>query len=300
MPSVKKIEFDVEGCKVVADLHIPDGEGPFPAVVVGGPMTSVKEQVTGTYAKAVAERGYIGMALDHRHYGESEGEPRQYEFYPHKLADLTAAIDVLGKQAEVDATKLGAFGVCLGSGYIAHAAGTHPAIKALGGIVGYYRDVPAMKSSDPEGFAKKVEAGAEARRAYEEKGELITIPACVKDSSMGDAAMTGEALYAYYGEGGRAAGPWYKNEFAVMSREYFIGFDVQSAAPKMAHPYCMVHCEKGMPPALAKQFYENLPEDKRSEHWVDGPNQTAFYDDPQLVAQCTDIMAAHLDKFVKA
>jgi alpha-beta hydrolase superfamily lysophospholipase len=36
-------------------------------------MTGVKEQVVGHYAEDIARAGYITLALDHRHFGESEG-----------------------------------------------------------------------------------------------------------------------------------------------------------------------------------------------------------------------------------
>ena len=47
---LERVSYVVDGDTVVGHLHLPDGPGPHRAVVVGGPMTSVKEQVTGTYA----------------------------------------------------------------------------------------------------------------------------------------------------------------------------------------------------------------------------------------------------------
>jgi len=73
----QQLTFQVEGDRVVGDLYLPEGAGPHPAVIVGGPMTSVKEQVTGVYAQALAARGIAALAIDHRHYGQSEGTPRQ-------------------------------------------------------------------------------------------------------------------------------------------------------------------------------------------------------------------------------
>jgi len=80
-----------------------------------GPMTSVKEQVAGVYAVALAVRGIAALAIDHRHYGESGGEPRQYEVPDHKIADIGGAIDWLADSPEVEANRLGLVGVCLGS-----------------------------------------------------------------------------------------------------------------------------------------------------------------------------------------
>ena len=58
---------------------VPTGGAPVAAVVTTGPLTSVKEQATGHYAEALAERGFAALAFDHRTFGESEGEPRQFE-----------------------------------------------------------------------------------------------------------------------------------------------------------------------------------------------------------------------------
>ncbi|MEM9793094.1 MAG: alpha/beta hydrolase, partial [Pseudomonadota bacterium] len=144
---MKRVEFDIDGDTLVADLHLPKGEGPHPAVITCGPMTSVKEQVTGTYANALAARGIAALAIDHRCFGESGGIPRQYEHYPSKIADLKAALTALAEQSEIDASRVGAVGVCLGSGYLAHAIQGQTDVKAFAAIAGYYRDVPAMKAS---------------------------------------------------------------------------------------------------------------------------------------------------------
>lgn len=284
-----RISFDVGGDTVIGDLHLPDANGPFPAVIVAGPMTSVKEQVTGVYAKALAARGIAGLAIDHRSYGESGGAPRQYEDYHRKIEDLVASVDALGAQAQVDAGRLGAVGVCLGAGYALHAATRQPAIRAAGTVVGYYRDVPAMRAADPDGFQAKVDQGIAARTHYEETGEVVTVPAAALS---GDAAMTLQSTYDYYATP-RAGVPNYTNAFAVMSREHFLTFDVQSVAPQVDIPVAMVHSENGLSPAWARKFHESLP-NAQPIHWLDGPNQTAFYDDEMLVTQAADHLATHL------
>ena len=96
----ERIEFIVKGSKVIGHLFIPeDGKvKKYPAVFIGGPMTSVKEQVTGVYAKSLAELGFITLTIDHRYFGESEGIPRQYEKFPDKLLDIKIALDFLKKK----------------------------------------------------------------------------------------------------------------------------------------------------------------------------------------------------------
>jgi uncharacterized protein len=284
----ERIEFDVQGEVVVGHLYLPEANGPHPAVIVGGPMTSVKEQVTGVYANALAERGFAALAIDHRHYGESGGKPRQYENWHHKIEDLKTAVEVLAAHPLIDSNRLGVVGVCLGVGYVMWTAIDNPRIKAIGAVVGYYRDVADMQARDPEGFRAKVEQGISARKHYETKGEVLEVPAV---ATTGDAAMTTSELVDYYGR--RAAGPNYKNAFALMSREHFLGFDVQSAAPRIKAPVCMIHSEKALSPHWARKYYETLSEPKQI-HWLESTGQVEFYDGPHLVTAASDILADHL------
>lgn len=284
----QRVHFEIVGERVVGDLFLPSGAGPHPAVMVGGPMTSVKEQVTGVYAAALAVRGIAAMAIDHRHYGESGGEPRQYEYSQHKIEDLRAALDWLAEHPLIDGDRLGMAGVCLGGGYAAWATIGQPQVKALGTVAGYYRDPDAMRARDPEGFAAKIEQGRSARAHYEATGEVLTVPAVALD---GDAAMTLTSTFDYYGTP-RAAVPNYRNEFAVMSREHFLPFDVQAAAPRLQVPTLMVHARGALSPHWAESFFAALQCEKRIE-WLESPSQTDFYDDPRLVRGASDLLAEH-------
>lgn len=288
---VEPVEFTIAGDRLVGHLHVPTGKGPHPAVAVAGPMTSVKEQVTGVYAAALAQRGIAALAFDHRGYGESGGAPRQYEHAGRKIEDLGAALEFLSSRSDLDGGRLGLAGVCLGAGYAAHASLLNPRVRALGLVVGYYRDPPRLRESDPDGFDAKVAQGRDARLVYERTGEVITIPAV---SMTGDAAMQTPYLFDYYGTP-RAAVPNYANAFAVMSREHFLPFDVQAAAPQIQIPVCMVHSRNALSPDAAERFYANLP-GSRSLTWLDGENQVAFYDGPELVSRAADILAEHLHR----
>ena len=79
--------FTSAGDRLVGVLYLPS-EQPVAVVVTTGPLTSVKEQATGAYARALAERGFAAVAFDHRTFGESEGEPRQFENPEGKADDV--------------------------------------------------------------------------------------------------------------------------------------------------------------------------------------------------------------------
>ena len=79
----EKVHFQSEGMEVICNLFKPQSTkqeiASLPATLVAGAMTGVKEQVAGQYAERIARAGYVTLVLDHRHFGESEGMPRQHE-----------------------------------------------------------------------------------------------------------------------------------------------------------------------------------------------------------------------------
>ena len=288
MSDVKRVTFEVGGETLVGLLHIPDGAGPFPGVVVDGPLTSVKEQVGANYAKALSARGVAVLAFDHRHFGESGGEPRQLEHPPRKVEDARGAIGFLAAQPEIDTDKLGILGVCAGAGYMARAVADDDRVKTFGAVAGFFHDVAQQREWMGDKFDAQIERGREARAAYEERGVADTIPAVGKE---GEVAMPLDDAYDYYGTN-RGAVDNYTNAFAVMSREHTLPWDAQSAAPSIAVPTLLIHAEKALAPALARKFYAALAGPKE-EVWVEARCQTDFYDNAERIEPASELLAAH-------
>jgi hypothetical protein len=73
--------------ELVGDLRVPSddpGHG-WPAVVLTGPFTGVKEQVTGSYAELLRARGFVTLAFDHRGFGESGGYANRAAAADHRV-----------------------------------------------------------------------------------------------------------------------------------------------------------------------------------------------------------------------
>lgn len=52
------------GIELAADVYVPKGaSGRLPAIAVCGPFGAVKEQASGLYAQAMAERGFLTWPL---------------------------------------------------------------------------------------------------------------------------------------------------------------------------------------------------------------------------------------------
>src|SRR6202012_4541587 len=70
------VEFASEQDTCAAWLYVPDGNGPFAAVVLAHGWTGVREQRLDAYAARFADVGLPALVFDYRQFGARSGEPR--------------------------------------------------------------------------------------------------------------------------------------------------------------------------------------------------------------------------------
>ena len=119
------------GVTLAADLYEPrEAREKLPALAVSGPFGAVKEQASGLYAQAMAERGYLTIAFDPSFTGESGGTPRYVASPDINTEDFQAAVDFLSVQDNVDPERIGIIGICGWGGMALNAAAIDTRIKA--------------------------------------------------------------------------------------------------------------------------------------------------------------------------
>lgn len=134
---VKKVTFTNSNLKMAGNLYLPANmveSKKYPAIVCTHPGGGVKEQTAGLYAQKLAEQGFIALAFDASHQGESEGQPRFLEDPAQRVEDIRSAVDYLTTLSFVDAQRIGALGICAGGGYTLSAAQSEHRIKAVAGV----------------------------------------------------------------------------------------------------------------------------------------------------------------------
>ncbi|MFJ4053002.1 alpha/beta hydrolase [Pseudomonas sp. NPDC089743] len=130
----KKVTFKNRyGITVAADLYRPKNTAgtQLPALAISGPFGAVKEQASGLYAQAMAERGFVTVAFDPSFTGESSGETRNIASPDINTEDFSAAIDFLGLLPYVGRNRIGVIGICGYSGMALTAATSDSRIKAV-------------------------------------------------------------------------------------------------------------------------------------------------------------------------
>jgi uncharacterized protein len=285
-----RLTFESEGEALVGNLFLPEGAEPAGIVVAVGPLTSVKEQAAGTYAKAMAERGHAALAFDYRYFGESEGRPRQFENPEANIEDIKNAASALLVDDRLAGLPLFGLGVCFGAGPMVRAVAGDPRFRAFAGVAGVYTDNAKTKANMGDAYRAKIERGRAAERRWLETGEAETIPAVAPDG--GDVAMPLREAYEFYGTP-RGGVPNYVNGYAVQSLAYSLPFDARGAADAINVPVLIVHSEKALAPDLAHAFYAAVKSPKQ-ELWFGSQGQIDFYDDPKLIAPAAEAVGEFL------
>ena len=281
----ERFEFACQGVALVGDLYAPSN--PVAAAVLTGPLTSVKEQASGAYARALAERGIAALAFDHRTFGGSGGEPRQFENPFAKVDDIRSAADALRADQRYSHLPIFGVGICAGGGYMAGAVSGDARFAGFAGVAGYYS---ALTEQSLAASAAPIARGEAAERNWRETGVSETIPAVGPPGA--EVAMPLAEAFAYYGTA-RGAKPSYVNAFAIMSRAYNARFNSIGYAAGITQRALIVHSEKALAPQNARAFLAALA-GQHAEVWLQSEGQIDFYDNPSLIGAACDAIVREL------
>lgn len=101
-----------------ADFYRPLGAGPFPVIVMAHGLGGTKSMRLGAFAERFVAAGYACLVFDYRHFGESEGAPRQLLDISKQLEDWKAAIAFARSLGDVDAARVVIWGTSFGGGHV--------------------------------------------------------------------------------------------------------------------------------------------------------------------------------------
>jgi cephalosporin-C deacetylase-like acetyl esterase len=128
------ISFRSGGQRIAGWLYRPatPHPKPWPCVVLGHGFAAVKEARLDAFAERVAAAGLACVAFDYRHFGASEGEPRQLIDLRRQRQDWRAALAFARALPEVDASRVAVWGTSLGGGLaLEQAAGDRTIAAAV-------------------------------------------------------------------------------------------------------------------------------------------------------------------------
>ncbi|QKW48997.1 alpha/beta hydrolase [Streptomyces buecherae] len=229
------VTFPSSGLTLAAHLYTPETPAtePAPAIVVGHPMTGVKEQTAGLYAQHLADHGFVALTFDAAYQGESEGEPHGLEDPFQRADDFRAAVSYLTTRDDVDAERIGVLGICASGGYVPYAAQTDHRMKAVATVSGADA-TEFFRAADPAGFAAMVEQAGRLR-GEEAAGKPATLISALPDAVDESTPAAAREFHDYYrtprAQHPRSTGMWVMRSVDQLD-QYDSYADVHKIAPR--------------------------------------------------------------------
>ena len=194
------VEFEADGAvKLRAWLFEPDDKrGPRPAITMAHGYAGLRDHGLEPFARAFADHGFVVLLHDHRHFGASEGLPRQDIDPWRQIADWRRAISYLEMLPGVDPARIGLWGTSYAGGHAIVLGATERRLRCIVAqvptISGYEQ---GLRRVAPENMAAIEEMFAADERA-QFKGEAPRRQAVVSaDATVAASYRTQEAIDFY-------------------------------------------------------------------------------------------------------
>ncbi|TPK70223.1 alpha/beta hydrolase [Mesorhizobium sp. B2-4-15] len=304
-----KISFANSNNKTItmsAVINFPAGfdeKRSYPAIVISHPGGGVKEQTAGTYAKKLAERGFVTIAFDRSYQGESGGEPRQLENPYISTEDVSAVIDHLTTLPYIDKDRIGAMGICAGAGYTANAAIQDRRIKAIGTVSAV--NIGSMFRNGWQNTVRSidalplVEAGSNARTSDASGAAVATMPLAplkAEDAPNEELRQAWEYYHTPRAECATAPG------FATLrSLNQIITYDAYHMADVyLTQPIQIVAGSLAGSKWMSDDLFDRAASTDKSFHVVEGANHMELYDGQKYIDEAVSVLAPFFQQKLNA
>lgn len=277
------------GITLAADMYVPkNASGKMPAIAVSGPFGAVKEQSSGLYAQAMAERGFLTIAFDPSYTGESGGEPRYVASPDINTEDFSAAVDFLSTRDDVDPERIGIIGICGWGGLAINAAAMDTRIKATVASTMYNMSrVNANGYFDSMDADKRYELRQQlnAQRTKDAKSGTYALGGGVIDPLPDDAPWFVKDYHSYYKtkRGYHARSLNSNGGWNVTSSLSFINMPQLSYSDEIRNAVLIIHGEKAHSRYFSEDAFKNLKGDNKELLIIPSAVHTDLYDRMDII-----------------
>jgi fermentation-respiration switch protein FrsA (DUF1100 family) len=239
----QEIEFSSEGVTVRGDLLLPDGDGPHPVVVMAGGWCYVKELRQPQYAEEFVRRGFAALIFDYRTIGASDGAPRQHLDPWAQIEDYRNAITYLETRSDIDADRIGVWGISYSGGHVLVLGAIDPRVKVVVSNVpvidGYHN---MWRVHGTERFRRLKDAVLEDRRKRFETGEhgYITMSATPAGPESDLATWPLDEVKVVFEELQKTQAPRHEHRSTLASVELLMQYDATPYARRIVNKPVMM------------------------------------------------------------
>jgi uncharacterized protein len=278
-----RVTFASEGIEIVGDLYLPEGDGPFPVVVMAGGWCYVKELIQPQYGAYFVDAGHAALIFDYRCFGESGGEPRQHIDPWDQIEDYRNAISFVATLPEVDASRIGIWGISYSGGHVLVVGATDPRVRCVVSnipVVDGYRNMRRVHGT--MGFrALRSAIEADRQRRYT-TGSGGMIPHAMVDYTNNLSTWPFPETYETFKVLKEKEAPAYQNQSTIESTELLMYYSVAPFVSRIYDtPTLVVVAEEDDLTLwdLEIEAYNAIPTDKKRLVVVPGSTHMTLYSD---------------------
>ena len=247
-------------------LYRPAGGAQVPCIILAHGFGALKEARLDAYAKRFAAAGYAALVFDYRHFGDSEGEPRQLLEIGRQQEDWRAAVAHARELAGIDPDRIALWGSSFSGGHVVAIAAEDGRVGAVVSQAPHMNGIATLRELGPARGVRLTAAGLRDRAAALVSRRPHTIPIVAAPGELG--AMTtpdAEPGYSALYPDGFA----WRNEFTP--RVLVPGFALYSPLRKAASVRCpllvQVATEDAItPPEAARKAARRAPRGELREY----------------------------------
>ena len=229
------IEFIADGVTLRGWHYVPDGDGPFPTVVMAHGYAGIKELYLDDSAAFFCAAGLAAVVYDHRNFGASDGEPRQDINPWQQVEDYRHAISFARSLDSVDPDRIGIWGSSYSGGHVLMVGAVDKRVKAVVSQVPFVSGKRMLEplvvgTESPGVLTMMLEADREAQFAG---AAPIRIPVVVKDPGA-TCALPGREGYDFLEEARATRFPDWINEATLRSSDWSCAYEPADYAERVS------------------------------------------------------------------
>ncbi|MEU5893892.1 alpha/beta fold hydrolase [Streptomyces sp. NPDC047461] len=298
MPVEEDIEFTVPGAILRGKLFRPEGSAdtPLPVAVLQGGLGGPAEAVF-PMAQGFTDAGLACLIYDHRCTGYSDGEPRQLFDPWQQCRDLRHVITHLTLRDDIDADRIGLWGISIGGANSLFTAAMDRRIAAVVSLIPPVSGWSA-RGLQPSDTMAELDALIPDDRQAQLRGEPAATIRLHGKPEPGKPVMFSDEEGLEFVENMIHGLPSFSNEITVSTLDYLFEMEVRAYAERITAPLLMILASKDTvaPAEEAREMFGRVPEPKELIEYEGQHYEILSNHLPEIVSRSAEWLSRTLNR----
>jgi pimeloyl-ACP methyl ester carboxylesterase len=261
-------------------------------IVMAGGWCYVKELVQPHYAQMYASAGFAALLFDYRNFGSSDGTRRQHIDPQWQIEDYKNAISYAETRADLDADRIGIWGLSYSGGHALIVGATDPRVKCIVSqipVVDGYRNMRRVHGTI--GFRAFEQLLLEDRRRRFRTGQDGFLPHAAPDPNAVVSTWPFPETYETFKQLKASEAPAYENRSTIESAELLMSYSIEPYLPRILNIPTLVVVAEGDDLTLWDleiDTYHKIPTAHKKLVVVGGSTHMTLYSDTSLLTKAAE------------